>query len=272
MRHGKEENMKALHRSIILPVSCFFLTLLLAGTSFGWHDRTHLAIAKAAGYANWYNAGGADMAKLKAGQTEGTNHWFNNTADVEVTEAMVMDQVNRYNKASDTEGHLYGAIIASLRNYMKDRQGGKYAGYHMAFCAHYIGDLSMPLHNVPYDDFNEQHHNTNDGIVELSVLNSIGLIQRNIYLIVIHNEHDLAREIARIANIARSLALKMKREGRDMTKDEAYAELAHSASLLKAVLTYADGKKHGVAADGPGPSKRQIPSRSPLVIYFLAGG
>jgi hypothetical protein len=234
--------MKAIHRVIILSATCFLLALLLAGTAFGWQDRTHLAIAKAAGYESWYNAAGADMAKLKAGNTEGTNHWFNNTGGVEVTETMVMDQAERYNKASDTEGHLYGAIIASLRRYIQDTGGGKYAGYHMAFCAHYIGDLSMPLHNVPYDDFNKKHHNINDGIVEPGVLDNIGLIRKHMYPIVIRDEHEIAREIAGIATMARGLALKMERENREMTRDEAYTELARSASLLKAVLSYARGK------------------------------
>jgi hypothetical protein len=234
--------MEAIHRVIILSATCFFLTLLLAGMALGWQDRTHLAIAKAAGYESWYNAAGADMAKLKAGNTEGTNHWFNNTGGVEVTDTMVMDQAERYNKASDTEGHLYGAIIASLRRYIQDAAGGKYAGYHMAFCAHYIGDLSMPLHNVPYDDFNERHHNINDGIVEPGVLDKIGLIRKHMHPIAIRDEHELAREIAGIANMARGLALKMKRENREMTRDEAYIELARSASLLKAVLSYARGK------------------------------
>ena len=113
----------------------------------------------------------------------------------------------------------------------------------MTYCAHYIGDLSMPLHNVPYDDFNKTHHSTNDGVVDLSALNNIGFIQKNMYPIVIHDENDLAREIARIANIARQLALKIKSENRDMTQDEAYTELSHSASLLRAVLSYAKEKK-----------------------------
>jgi hypothetical protein len=232
-----------------MSASCFCFVVLISSTTFGWHDRTHLAIAKAAGYESWYNAAGPDIAKIKAGNTEGTNHWFNNTAAVDVTEGMVLDQVKQYNKASDTEGHLYGAIIGSLRKYIQDTEGGRYAGYHMAFCAHYIGDLSMPLHNVPYDDFNEKHHNTNDGIVELSALNNIGLVQKNMHPIVILDEHDLAREIAGIANIARRLALKMEREDRDMTQDEAYTELAHSASLLRAVLSYANKKKQGLVAD-----------------------
>jgi len=235
--------MKRLYRNIILSVLCFCFVFLTSGIAFGWNDKTHLAIAKAAEYDSWYNAAGPDITKIKAGDMEATNHWFSNTAAVVVTEAMVLDQVKQYNNASDKEGHLYGAIIASLRDYINDKKGGKYAEYHMAYCAHYIGDLSQPFHNVPYDDFNKNRHSTNDGIVDLSVLNNIGLIQKNMYPIVIHDENDLAREIARIANIARQLALKIRSENRDMTQDEAYTELSHSASLLRAVLSHAKEKK-----------------------------
>ncbi len=235
--------MKRLRCGIILPVSCVYLLLLSAHPALGWHDATHLAIAKAAGYEGWYNAAGPDMAKMKFGATEGTNHWCNNTAVEEVTAPIVLGQVKQYNKASDKEGHMYGAIIASLRAYMQDKEEGKYAAYHMAFCAHYIGDLSMPLHNVPYDAFSEFLHNSNDGIVELGALNNIGLIQKNMYPVVIRDEADLAREIARIGNLSRRLAGKLREENRDMTQDEAYSQLSHSASLLRALLFYSEGKK-----------------------------
>jgi hypothetical protein len=58
------------------------------------------------------------------------------------------------------------------------------------------------------------------------------------YVIIIENENDLAREIARIANISRQLGLRMEKENRDMTPDEAYRQIIHSASLLRAVLNY----------------------------------
>jgi hypothetical protein len=240
---SQAERIQKRVRRIILSISCLWLVLLTAGSASGWHDRTHLAVAKAAGYENWYNAAGPDMAKMKYGATEGTNHWCNNTSGVEVTPSVVFDQAGRYNRASDREGHLYGAIIASLRAYLKDTGEGKYAEYHMGFCAHYIGDLSMPLHNVPYDGFNERRHHANDGAVESGVLDGIGLIRKNMYPVVIRDEADLAREIARIANIARRLAGKLREEDRDMTQDEAYAELSHSASLLRAVLSHAKGRK-----------------------------
>lgn len=228
-----------------LRIKSIFLFLLFSisylDTAHGWHDETHLAIAKAAKYSKWYSAVGADMAKIKAGSTEPYNHYFDNTNNSEITPEMVSSQINRYNKPGDVEGHLYGAIIASLREYQKTVQAGKYPEYHIAFCAHYIGDLSQPFHNTPYDDFNKTHHTINDGEVENEVLKNIDRIEKHMYLIFLnpaHFEEDLLREIARIANISRKLGLKLRTENRDMTKGEAYIQIGHSASLFKAVLKY----------------------------------
>ncbi len=221
-----------------------FFAVLAATQALAWNDKTHLAISKAAGFGMWYNSAGPDIAKLKAGNIESYNHWFNNNAEVEVTEQMVLDQVERYNKRNkgvDEEGHLLGAIIASLRTYEKDRKAGKYALYHFVYCAHYIGDLTMPLHNIAYDDFNKEYHQANDGILEDDILEATDKISARIYVIKLGKENfeaDLAREIARIANISRKLGYKLREEKRSMTREEAYAQLGHSASLLKAVLHY----------------------------------
>jgi hypothetical protein len=158
-----------------------------------------------------------------------------------VTPEMVLEQAKKYNDPNDIEGHLYGAIIASLREYAGTTIKGKYAQYHLAFCAHYVGDLSQPLHNTPYDDFNKTRHLANDGIVDDRILVNISKIKENMYPInlnPVNFEKDLAREIARIANDARGLAHKLRRENRDMTKEEAYRQLGHSASFLKAILVY----------------------------------
>jgi hypothetical protein len=226
-----------------LTKTVFFSLLALAflsSTSHAWYDRTHLAIAKAAGYEYWFDAAGADITKIKAGAIEEKNHFFNNTGDETVTAAMVLDQVPRYDDPGDEEGHLYGAIIAALRNYRRVKSEGKFAEYHRVFAAHYIGDLSQPIHNVPNDDFNKAHHPYNDGVVDKDVLQNLGEIRKRMYPITLRPDHfdeDLAKEIARIANQARLLAKKMKAENRDMTKEEAYTELSRSASLLRAVLT-----------------------------------
>jgi hypothetical protein len=227
-----------------LKIMIVLCILSLASQATAWHDRTHLAICKAAGFDMWYHCAGPDIAKIKAGNIESYNHWFNNSAEAEITPQMVFDQVERYNqrnKILDPEGHLLGAIIASLRAYEKDHLSGKYALYHLVYCAHYIGDLSMPLHNIAYDDFNEEHHDANDGIVEDTILKEPEKITGHMYPITLSKnnfEADLAREIARIANLSRKLGYKLREEKRDMTKQEAYVQLGHSASLLRAVLLH----------------------------------
>lgn len=227
-----------------LKTALVLFILLFAVPASAWHDHTHLAICKATGSDIWYHCAGPDIAKVKAGNVEAYNHWFNNSAEVEITPQMVFDQIGRYNKRSrifDTEGHVLGAIIASLRAYEKDLRNGKYALYHLVYCAHYIGDLSQPLHNIAYDDFNKEHHNANDGIVEDTILKEPEKISKHMYPITLSDknfETELAREIARIANLGRVLGYKLRAEKRDMTRQEAYTQLGHSASLLKAVFKH----------------------------------
>ncbi len=216
------------------------ILILLSSTGYAWHDKTHIAIAKAAGYQYWYNAAGADITKVKAGDVEEKNHYFNNYENETVTDKMVLNQVKLYNSPTDNEGHLYGAIVAALKDYQKKKASGRFPEYYMAFAVHYIGDLSQPLHNMPYDGFNRAHHSANDGIVDENILDNIKEIEKNMYEIKLSKENfdeDLAKEIARIANISRQLGFKIKAENRDMTKGEAYVQLGHSASLLKAVLS-----------------------------------
>jgi hypothetical protein len=223
----------------------FILLLLFTDHAFGWHDETHLAVAKAAGYYKWYNATGADMAKIKAGWVEGYNHFFNNSKKKEITPEMVLDQAARYNHPNDKEGHLYGAIIASIREYKKIIKESKYAEYHIAFCVHYIADLSQPLHNIAYDDFNKSRHSENDGIIDNNILENLVKIRKHMYNVNLrrdHFEYDLAKEIARVANQARRLGYMLKKTNRNMTEDEAYTQLGHSTSLLKAVLAHINKK------------------------------
>jgi len=151
------------------PIITFLTVLLItsfASNSYPWHDETHIAIAKATGYKKWYNATGADMAKLKAGNVERLNHYVNNPRGTTVTPEMVFQQVKKYNHKTDITGHLYGAIIASARDYLKEKQKGKYGEYHLAFCCHYVGDLSQPLHNTLYNSYNRKNHKTTDGIIK----------------------------------------------------------------------------------------------------------
>ena len=213
-----------------------FLMTAFAGNSYPWHDETHIAIAKAAGYRKWFNAVGADMAKLKAGDVEKFNHFADNPRGTVVMPEMVFEQVKKYNRPDDPKGHLYGAIIASIRDYLRYRQEGKYGEYHLAFCAHYVGDLSQPLHNTLYDSYNRKYHKTTDGIINDEVLDNIDRIK--IYPIKIESEKDLAKEIARIANLSMKKGYQIEDENRLLTKEEAYEQISQSASLFRAILMY----------------------------------
>jgi hypothetical protein len=216
------------------------LALLLAGqSSESWYDETHLAVARAAGYRKWYNAAGADIAKLKAGDVEAGNHYFENPAGVQVTAELVLRQAGRYDSPGAPEGHLYGAVIGALRHYRRAVREGRYAEHHLALAAHYIGDLSQPLHHIPRDAFNRDRHGANDGIVNENIMEHTERVVEHMCAIDLDAENferRVAEEVARIANLSRTLAGRLRREDRDMTPDEAYQQLGYSASLLSAVL------------------------------------
>lgn len=203
---------------------------------WSWHDETHLAIAKAAGYKKWFNAAGADITKIKAGNLERRNHGTENPPGTIVTPGMILDQSKRYNLPNDTNGHLYGAIIASIREYRTTTLTGKYAEYHLAFCCHYVGDLSQPLHNTLRNDYNQSNHIATDGVINDEVLDNLSRIK--FYPIVIQTEADLAKEIARIANLSIKLGYRLEKEGRMLSKQEAYQQISHSASLFKGILEW----------------------------------
>ncbi len=220
-----------------------FVLILLCTTelSNAWHDETHIAIAKATGYKKWFNAAGADMIKIKAKDIEFYNHYTNSSPGTIITAETVLDQIKQYNKI-EIDGHLYGAIIASIREYLEETEKGKYSDYHLAFCAHYVGDLSQPLHNTLYNAYNIKYHAITDGIINDEVLNNLPKIK--IYPINITSEKELAAEIARIANIALLLGYKIELENRLLTKAEAYQQISHSASLFQAILTYVKSPHH----------------------------
>ena len=160
---------------------------------------------------------------------------MNNPRGTTITPEIVLAQAEKYNKI-DSHGHLYGAIMASVRDYLKKKGSGKYGEYHLAFCAHYVGDLSQPLHNIEYNAFNKARHLDLDGIVDDGILDNLDKIK--VYPIRIASEEGLAKEIARIANQAMTLGYRLEDENRLLTIEEAYQQLGHSASLFKAILQY----------------------------------
>lgn len=218
------------------------MLLLLCSSSHAWYGKTHLAIAKRAGYRYWYNAAAADIARLKAGDIEQYSHFVNNRRGAKITPQAVLAQIKKYDSPRDRKGHLYGAIVGSLRHYINAKREGGFAEDHMAYCVHYIGDLSMPLHNIEYSPFNKRYHLNMDGILEQKVLDNLSEIK--IEKITIKTEDELIKEICRIANMSMELGFRLEKENRMMTKAEAYRQIGMSASLLKAVIEYANHMSH----------------------------
>jgi hypothetical protein len=217
---------------IVLFVSCF-------GSAMAWHDRTHIAVGTAAQFDQAYNLAAPDVAKLKADTVEEYNHWVSNSETTAITKALIKGQIQKYNVGAESErtGHLYGAIVAAIRAYQDESGAGKFAVYHLAYAGHYIGDLSMPLHNIDNSLLDTlPNHYDNDHIVENEITTNMDKIK--LFPMTIKNEDDLIQNIALIATKSKDLGYKLLKEKRNMTKEEAYQQISQSASLFKAVLEY----------------------------------
>ncbi len=233
--------LKILNQEYFMYKYIFCLIILLGSTfskCFSWHDQTHIAVGISVGFKKAYMLVGPDIAKIKAGNIEGFNHWCNNDENNIVTKEQVLAQVEKYNSvdSSEEKGHLYGAIIGAVLAFQNDKSEGKYAEYHLGYLGHYVGDLSNPLHNTTYNEFNKKHHRFNDGIIDDEIANNIQKII--IEEIPINNIDDIANEIAKIANVSKDLGYRMEKENRDMTQEEAYTQISKSASLFKGILKY----------------------------------
>jgi hypothetical protein len=101
--------------------------------------------------------------------------------------------------------------------------------------------LSQPLHSILYSNYNKRKHTKTDGVINGRILDNIEAIR--VYSIAIKTEGDLAREIARIANLPMRLGYKLEGKARLLSKGEASQQVSHSASLFKAVLRYVEGRK-----------------------------
>jgi len=223
--------------SFSFPV--IFLFVSFFSPAMAWHDRTHIAVGVAAQFDQAYNLAGPDVAKLKVDTVEEYNHWVDNSETTTITKALIKGQIQKYNLGTEREkrGHLYGAIVAAIRAYQDESAAGKFATYHLVYAGHYIGDLSMPLHNIDNHLLDTlPNHYENDHIVENEITANMDKVK--LLPITIKNEDDLIQNIALIATKSKGLGYKLLKEERNMTKEEAYQQISQSASLFKAVLEY----------------------------------
>ena len=226
-------------KKIFFGFLVIFLFVSFFSSAMAWHDRTHIAVGVAAQFDQAYNLAGPDVAKLKVDTVEEYNHWVDNSETTTITKALIKGQIQKYNLGTEREkrGHLYGAIVAAIRAYQDESAAGKFATYHLVYAGHYIGDLSMPLHNIDNHLLDTlPNHYENDHIVENEITANMDKVK--LLPITIKNEDDLIQNIALIATKSKGLGYKLLKEERNMTKEEAYQQISQSASLFKAVLEY----------------------------------
>lgn len=198
-----------------------------------WFDKTHIAVVQACNVQ--YSpclAIAPDVVSHKY-PVEAANH-FSSAANVSVSFNYVLKQVVRYDK-DDSKGHLYGAIIASARQVYKNMKNQVRPDYDYAFLAHYVGDLSQPLHNSPYDLFNKKNHKRIDGLVD-DIPNLAELIFLRMGKLRICTDAEIVVAVADLANKARA-ADKILRN-HEFSQSDALNLLGRSATLLNAIDIY----------------------------------
>ena len=237
-------------KTITLAMAIYTCGMALMPTAEAWTDQTHLAIAKAGGLASYHNACAPDVSHTvafmnKIWLTESPAHYFDATAPLtrkDVAEQMQMIGMSR-KKAPD--GYLLGAIVNAVREAKARTEKGEFDDYYYAVLAHYIGDLSMPLHMSAYDDFNKSHHlQIDDTLTYKNVeweVDGAGYIANELKVddgLRFNSEAELVNHMLEIANESYSLAQKLRGENRNLTREEAIQRASRSATMLRAVMRY----------------------------------
>jgi hypothetical protein len=81
---------------------------------------------------------------------------------------------------------------------------------------------------------NNRSHSVVDGIANDEGLENLEKLK--VYAIQFNSEEGLAKQIAGLANLSMVLGYRLEDENRVLTKEEAYEQFGHSASVLRALL------------------------------------
>jgi hypothetical protein len=257
-------------KRVLTGSSCITATvviiMLLTGDARGWSCKTHFFIAREAGVANPHTACYPDLAKKENDGLLGPYHWHNAAPDAVVN----ADYIDRYQvkeelflkadrtdskplkiRVPDPAGVLYWKIV-DLYRMMKDSSGWEYE-YYLSNIAHYVGDLSQPLHNFPYGSdpagdgksypeagsWAKRMHSDFDTALDPYIPLS-GVEADHFSAMVkpppVRSADDLKKEISKIANAAISLADACYSAKRVISREEALKQTAMSVSLLKAIM------------------------------------
>ena len=249
--------------TVVIIIASLFLSTTLC---YGWSCKTHTFIAQQAGMKNPEYACIPDEVRHENYNLMLQFHYHSAAPDAVVTP----EYIQRYNvrtanvreegksdtisiKIPHNSGVLYWKIV-DLYNRMNDKKPGSYQhNYYLMSIAHFIGDLSQPLHNYPYNKKSaadgkiyESHgtwatdkHGEFDNALNTTYPLSkedMDYLLNKINIITVQNSDDINREVANIANSSMALANTCFKEKRGMSKSEALDRVAMSASLLKAIL------------------------------------
>lgn len=243
------------------------LTILILSTNAqAWSSITHILIAQEAGIADPETACFPDLSRNEEYALLVPYHWHDAAPNTIVTP----EYIDRYKisegtyqklgspgsqpikiRVPDSSGVLYWEIV-QLYKKLKGSRGWEY-DYYLGNIAHYVGDLSQPLHNFPYDSsptgdgkvyteigkWSKEHHaefdDALDSVLPLSTEKKRAF-EKMVTPIQIKSIDDLKREISKIANSSIGLANKCYAQKRIITEDEALKQVAMSVSLLKAII------------------------------------
>lgn len=247
-----------------------FLTLLILiffSQSYAWDCFTHAYIAKKAGIKIPEAACMPDIIRDENYELLAPMHYHNAAPQTVVTPEYI-DKYSVKEVIVNADGravkillpHQAGVLywkIVNLYEKMKSLDKTKPDNllayeYYLVTIAHYIGDLSQPLHNFPYGEsvasdgkiyidegnFNREFHIKFDEAFDpyMGKPETEERINRALKTINIKNTEDLKNEISKIANSAIKIANQCFKEKRMPEEEELTEQIAWSISLLRAVI------------------------------------
>lgn len=255
--------------SLISLIAILFFALA-PPISYPWSEKAHTYIAAKAGIKNPDFANLPDLIREDNYHLYAPLHMHYAAPDLKVTPEYIEKfkiETIRYKLISgmevrlrvpDSAGVLYWEIC-NLYNKVSEARGWRYR-YYLFNIAHFIADLSQPLHNYPWGTlpaadgrvyreagaWSKDHHRAFDKILDKWLppdTETEEMLKGELQEFHVESEADLKREICRIANSSIGLANRCYAENRQMTKEEAVRQISMSISLIKAVMAAARGNQ-----------------------------
>lgn len=258
-------------RKVITLMLLIVSALLWTETGYGWSWRTHTFIAEQAGMENPRLANIPDASRFDNIYLLIRFHYHNAAPGTVVTSGYIdkydVKETVAVPKGDNGKpkpvkimlpheaGVVYWKIIDCYRKIKNTSYRSEY-DYALMSIAHFIGDVSQPLHNYPRDNeiasdgkmyqeegaWGRRLHKPFDNRFDDILLRRKKLLSSiKPKPVTVRSERDLRYEVAKLANAAIKLADRCYKEQREMTDAEVIEQISGSIGLLRAVL--ADTKR-----------------------------